>query len=121
MPFDWGLYLNTARSLAANTNDEAALRSAVSRAYYAAFGLASLRAVAENKHVPSTGEAHAVVWKHFESASDRFRKKIGADGKRLRWRRRQADYDASAKISSAEVSDSLNTADSIIRFLALLK
>src|SRR5208282_4665971 len=111
MAFDWASYLHVSRALAAQTTDEAALRSAISRAYYAAFGIASARMRADGENVPSTGEAHKAVWAHFESANDKFRRKIGADGKRLRWRRRQADYEAAVKISENEVKDSINTAE----------
>src|SRR5581483_8948418 len=107
--------------LAASASDEAALRSAVSRAYYAAFGMASIRMRIDGKHVPAGGDAHQVLWNYFESSSDRFRRKIGADGRRLRWRRNQADYDAAAKISSNEVTDSIRSADAVLRFLNMLK
>jgi uncharacterized protein (UPF0332 family) len=121
MPFDWALYLTVARTLGAQVTDEAALRSAISRAYYAAFGVASVRMKADGRNVPNTGDAHKVLWDYFESANDKFRRKIGQDGKRLRWRRRQADYDASAKLSNNEVTDSLRTAEAIIRFIGQLK
>lgn len=121
MPFDWTLYLGVAKALASQAGDEAALRSAISRAYYAAFGLAAARARTEGGAVPRTGEAHAEVWKHFESANDQYRRKIGQDGKRLRWRRRQADYDEAVRISTGDVTDSIRRADSIIRFIGLLR
>ena|SRR6266446_4970877 len=121
MAFDWALYLGIARTLAAQSTDEAALRSAISRAYYAAFGVASIRMRIDGKNVPDTGDAHRVLWEHFESANDKFRRKIGQDGKRLRWRRRQADYNATAKVSTSEVTDSVRTAESILRFVDQLK
>jgi uncharacterized protein (UPF0332 family) len=121
MAFDWALYLGIARSLASQAGDEAALRSAVSRAYYAAFGVAAARMRTEGQGVPTTGEAHQVLWKYFESANDRFRRKIGQDGRRLRYRRTTADYDGSRPISISEVTDSLRSAESLIRFVGMLK
>jgi len=121
MAFDWALYLGVARSLASQKSDDAAMRSAVSRAYYAAFGVAAAQMRIEGKTVPSTGEAHQVLWKYFESASDKFRRKIGQDGRRLKYRRTTADYDGSRPISSSEVVDSLRSAESLIRFIGMLK
>jgi hypothetical protein len=76
---------------------------------------------ADGRNVPSTGDAHKILWDYFESANDKFRRKIGQDGKRLRWRRRQADYDAFAKVSNSEAIGSLKTAEAIIRFIGQLK
>lgn len=105
MAFDWALYLGVARNLASQSNDEAALRSAISRAYYAAFGVAAARMRAEGQNVPSTGEAHRVLWKYFDSADDKFRRKIGQDGRRLRHRRATADYEGTRRVSSSDVAD----------------
>jgi len=63
MTFDWSEYLKLAQELAGQTvspaNEEAKLRSSVSRAYYAAFCKARnyLRDI-EGCSIPSTPEAH---------------------------------------------------------------
>jgi hypothetical protein len=93
--FDWGEYLDQARRLAAG-GDEAGYRSAISRAYYSAFGLACrrLRDV-EHLPVPNTGQAHQYVWTTLAASSppDAKRAAIAAGGRRLRYRRGLADYD----------------------------
>ncbi len=43
MPFDWFEYLTLAEELALRMKEEAAVRSAISRAYYAGFNLARIR------------------------------------------------------------------------------
>ena len=66
MTFDWSEYLKLAQELAGQTvspaNEEAKLRSSVSRAYYAAFCKARnyLRDI-EGHSIPSTPEAHRYV------------------------------------------------------------
>ena len=56
MRFDWTEFLRLAVDLAGRTTDEAARRSAVSRGYYAAFGVARDFAVRELHFIP-TGRA----------------------------------------------------------------
>jgi len=92
--FNWAEYLDQAGRLDAD-GDEAGYRSSISRAYYSAFGLARrrLREV-EGIKVPNTGRAHDYVWRIFsDSSPDVKRTAIGADGRRLRYRRGLADYD----------------------------
>lgn len=94
--FDWEDYLVQAQMLASIGN-EAALRSAVSRAYYSAFGLGlrRLRDV-EGRAVPNSSAAHKYVWKTFAvDPSDQTRQLIGVTLNRLRSARNHADYDNS--------------------------
>jgi hypothetical protein len=121
MPFDWALYLQTAKTLASQAGDEAALRSAVSRAYCAAFGVAATRMKVEGKNVPASGEAHQEIWKYFESAGDMYRRQIGQNGKRLRYRRNQADYEANTTISDSIVTESLRNAEKLVGLVGKLK
>ncbi len=98
MTFDWAEYLNLAQELAGRATTpstrEARMRSAVSRAYYAAFCKArnQLRDGGD-REIPSTGEAHPYVWNKFQSRSEPLCRKIGQNGNRLRRKRRAADYD----------------------------
>jgi uncharacterized protein (UPF0332 family) len=89
VPIDWTDVLGLAVGLSANA-DEASLRSAISRAYYAAFNLARLWLVAKGVNVPKTGAAHAVVWDRLDQhglASE------AVLGRALRDMRNNADYD----------------------------
>jgi uncharacterized protein (UPF0332 family) len=72
--------------------DEASRRTAVSRAYYAIFNKARLLLEGEGTVVSSTRRAHDDIWRTLESAG-RGRRRLGAEGKRLREMRRKADYD----------------------------
>ena len=71
MNFDWSEYLNIARELAgqatASFSAEAKKRSAISRAYYAAFCSARnhLRDRDNDQNIPVGGDAHGYVRKQF--------------------------------------------------------
>jgi uncharacterized protein (UPF0332 family) len=97
MSFEWADYLDLARELAGQpavpSTPEAKRRSAISRAYYAAFCKARnhLRDK-QGLFIPRTGEAHRIVWRHFRNSPDKLRKGIGENLRRLLHDRRQADY-----------------------------
>ena len=97
MSFDWSEYLNVAKELAgvetSAASQEAKLRAAISRAYYAAFIKA--RNHLRDKQglvIPRTSEAHRDVSKQFENSTDAVRRSLGEKLLRLRDFRRQADY-----------------------------
>ena len=97
MRFDWSEYLDVARELASvassSVNREAKLRSAISRAYYAAFINARnhLRD-REGLLIPKTSDAHRYVKDQFQHSCDLVRQSLGGKLLRLRDFRRQADY-----------------------------
>ena len=90
--YNWDDYLTLARSLAARSRDDASLRSAISRAYYAVYGTA--RQFLRRKQVSAelVGQ-HKQLWNWFENRSDFRARQIGVTGNRLRIRRNKADYD----------------------------
>lgn len=98
MTFDWSEYLKLAQELAGNivgpVNQEAKLRSSVSRAYYASFCKARnyLRDIDGDTTIPETGDAHIYVRDKFIDSSDIVRRKIGENLDRLRRRRNLVDY-----------------------------
>jgi len=57
--FDWSEYLRLARDLSANA-DEASQRTAISRAYYCIYHMASARAIANG--YPPGGNTHDKIW-----------------------------------------------------------
>lgn len=94
MAFDWSQFLVLAEELAAQSDNEAALRSAVSRAYYAAF--CSAREHLLNTHIlyrirtHRPRLSHRTVWRTYQRDIDR---RIGMDGNRLRELRNLVDYE----------------------------
>ncbi len=91
--FDWQDYLGLAEDLANHGSDEAAQRSAISRAYYAVYHRAS-RYVRSQTLVPAhTGLTHRTVWNVIRTTSNLNRQQAGNRGDALKVVRFRADYD----------------------------
>lgn len=117
MSFDWGDYLKLAEALLRDPSspgpEEASLRTAISRAYYAAFRSASNLAVSRGEITPSRGSGdHGLVINHFRDATDPARQKIGANLSRLRSNRNKADYD---DVFGARPADSAQSSVALAR------
>lgn len=69
MPFDWDGYLFLAEELALRV-DEAAKRSAISRAYYSVFNLAFARAESTAGSFPGGESYHNWCWNKFDTTPD---------------------------------------------------
>lgn len=93
MPFDWQDYLTLAEGLVGMTA-ESAKRSAISRAYYAAFHRAeAIYSSHHTTYLRTRGtQSHYDVWNWFESQAALSYKKIGTAGKNLKRRREDADH-----------------------------
>ncbi|QFS42769.1 HEPN domain-containing protein [Nostoc sphaeroides] len=97
MSFDWSQYLNLAKELTDQpttpANQEAKLRDAISRSYYAAFILArNYLRDQEGISIPKISDAHRYVWEQFKLNPHPQRQLIANNLKRLRAYRNQADY-----------------------------
>jgi len=91
-PFDWSQYVGLAQELGRRA-DEAALRSAISRAYYYVYHLALARAEA-NAYRPRPGEAkHAQLWRIFSGSPDPDCQRLAVLAGRLKEKRERADYE----------------------------
>lgn len=92
--FDWDEFQDLAEELVRRRGDAAALRSAISRAYYAAFHSASEYVVGRGERLTFTGADHRSVWAWFRRpGADSLSREISDAGIRLRQARREADYD----------------------------
>ena len=99
MSFNWTDFFTLAERLVRHPStpgpDEASLRTAISRAYYAVFCSARILATTqEGLTLQGTGDVHNQVIAHFRFAQDKSRRDIGLDLRRLRRRRNQADYES---------------------------
>lgn len=92
-PFDWSQLLAVAEDLASHSNDDAAARSAINRAHYAAFGMARRDLVSQGGAIQARGSAHPCVWTAFHAAPGRVNHRIANLGRRLLGFRRRADCD----------------------------
>lgn len=115
MPFDWREYLRLAGFLHATAGaytEEAAWRSAVSRAYYGAFGRARNVAQARDGFVPTGGpEDHDRLCDHFRARrEDRLAQRLG----RLRHCRNQCDYNDDVERLAVMVAAAVATAQQVV-------
>ena len=98
MSFAWSEYLTVAEALIHGRGtlapEEACCRAAISRAYYAAFGVARNHARDnEGLSLQRTGRDHQRVLLHYRRRPDRAHQEIAELLFRLRRQRNQADYD----------------------------
>lgn len=94
--FDWKEFLEIAEELIERRGDVGAERTAISRAYYAAYHEAAAYYVGRGERLSLTGDDHGLVWDWFlRSGANRASHQIGRNGLRLRQARRRADYDSS--------------------------
>ncbi|MEA2236993.1 MAG: hypothetical protein QOC81_1717 [Thermoanaerobaculia bacterium] len=123
MSFDWSDFLPLAEDLTAagpDANREAYLRTAISRAYYAAFGVGRQRArgarLATRRSAAEHGEIAAFYTKQYGETGEKIAITLG----RLRNRRNAADYDD----DFVDIEDicllSIEDARDLLRILATL-
>jgi uncharacterized protein (UPF0332 family) len=120
MSFDWSQYLDLAQDLfsqAANSSyTDASLRSAISRAYYAAYHKARSRLYDKwGITVPADATAHATVRKEFKQKNH---KQIATTLDRMRIDRNKADYNDAVVNLSNTAKENLRRATQVISELS---
>lgn len=111
--FNWADFLTLATTLVANGGDEAALRSAVSRSYYANYNSALARLITEGQMErtdPTQPGKHKFVWDLYRTSFDRRRSQIGIDGDRLRKSRQDSDYNNNSTVTQTGASAAVTKA-----------
>ena len=114
-PFDWLDYLELAKHLS-KSDKEAALRSAISRAYYAAFNQVRAYCVSKGMYLPRTTDSHQVVWDKFKEG--RTLRGVYINGDLLKQQRVHADY-KNEPIERLEdtVAQAIRYAELVLHFL----
>ena len=100
MNFDWSEYYNLAKGLAGwpnvpnapDSQEEAKLRSSISRAYFAAFCQARNHLIERGIDIPENVDSHRIVSDEFANRTDRMSKDIALQLGKLRVSRNRADY-----------------------------
>lgn len=115
--FDWTEFLNLARQIAGNmglsVSQEARLRSAISRAYYAEYHRASRLAFPDRG--PRGFGSHSEVRDFFLTSDDPTQRGLGVKLQRLHGNRRKADYQSTISGDLSRMTeDSLNDAEELI-------
>src|SRR4051794_14471838 len=119
MSFQWADFLRVAEELA-RQDSEAARRSAVSRAYYAAYNIARKKLPPDL--TPKFGDRgiHVQLWTAYTQRKAMQLRTIGMNGERLRVSRTRADYDAHINCapSPKDVAAAIKNATHIVKQLA---
>jgi hypothetical protein len=92
-PFDWAGYLRLANELASR-NDEACLRSSLSRAYYYVYHLALIRARRNGFQARPGESTHVQLWRLYNGSPEPACLNLGQMALRLKEKRERADYDS---------------------------
>lgn len=125
MSFDWSEYLKVARELAgqptAPPTEEAKLRSAISRAYYAAFIKARNFLQDKDGATIPFQNSHQYVINQFRISTVGIRQKIGNRLLRLRIARNQADYNNIVPRLAEDTLEALTLARRVIAALENLE
>jgi uncharacterized protein (UPF0332 family) len=109
-------FLEVARDLASGSR-EADWRSAVSRAYYAAFHVARLFMEEVGFTVPRADRAHAHIWLRLANSGDPQTSRAGNELKALREVRNLCDYDLRRGVVQAFAVAQVKQAEDLIRVL----
>jgi hypothetical protein len=128
--FDWLGYLTLAKELRKREQDEAAIRTSISRAYYATYHKAREFLDQRNVHITrvssgpggaQTFNTHDALWKAFSDSKDVTWRKVGEEGDRLKRKRVMADYESYINKLVPNVADeTLQKADRILQLLSTL-
>ena len=113
---NWRDFLSLADRLAADTT-EADWRTAVSRAYYAAFHVARRLLADLNFAVPRADRAHQFLVFRLSNCGESVVEQAGRDLDTLRRLRNRADYDAAPAVSQSQATAGVRLAEGIIQAL----
>ena len=120
--FNWAEFLNLADALVQQTN-QAALRSAVSRAYYATYHRALGKLVDEgqiHRSDPSQLGKHKAMWDLYRDSADDKRRRVGINGDRLRRDRTNADYIDAFEVNAPTAKQCISSARSLCQAIEQL-
>lgn len=116
MTFTWPTFLDLAEDLL--LDDEAARRTAVSRAYYAVFHAARRRRARDLGFESTRTVGHQDLWEHFKKSA--VTKQLGFSGERLLKRRQKADYDLSPAWDMPNARAAVDDARRLLRELEVM-
>ncbi len=112
-PFDWQQFLVYAQSVDLQSASEAALRTVVSRAYYAAYWKARRRVERQHFVVPRQN-AHQEVWDRYASVKNADGTPLKELGESLKSKRANADYEAKPPIKPRDAELAIADAADLI-------
>lgn len=108
--FDWAYYIDLAELLL-QSPDEASKRSAISRAYYAVYGVACRLQPNTNKY---SGSSHKGYWEQWIHDPNPAKQKLSIDGNRLWKYRKRADYESVVRNISQDAVTAVHMAKRLL-------
>lgn len=104
--FDWSHYFKIAKELASRS-DEAAIRSAMSRAYYYIYHLALERAQSNGFAAVPGESSHKQLWRIYSASSEPSCQQLAQIADRLKEKRERADYRSTYARIADDIPDML--------------
>ena len=117
--FSWIEFLILARELGERNNKESALRSSISRAYYAAYNAAKAYCVEKNIQVFKVKGSHEDLWDALQREDNILLRMASVKGDRLRRKRALADYEEEVDGLVPTVERCLDESHEILKTLGL--
>jgi hypothetical protein len=116
-PYDWSNFLDVADELLSKVGGEGAERTAISRAYYGGYGVASAYARYQKLVLGRKGSDHTTVWLWYTNRPDRgtTHTRIAQAGQRLKRWRILADYDEGFADAASTATLALTTARQLLQ------
>jgi uncharacterized protein (UPF0332 family) len=126
MNFDWLQYYDLAKELSGwpqvvIAQGEAKLRSAISRAYYAAFCEARNYLIDKGHNLDTSKDVHKDVRQIFATGTDSISKDIAENLDALRHIRNLADYEEQVRAIEERTKEALRRCNAILHQLTKLK
>ena len=118
--FDWNDFKTLAEELR-QRNDEAALRTAISRVYYAVYWRARNFLESEGFILRQHEASHVQIWNEYKQKAGQTNKAIGKSGSELHRFRVQADYVAEIKDIKKLADDCFKLAESVSVYIQQLE
>ena len=118
--FDWNDFKTLAEELRKN-DSEAALRTAISRIYYAVYWRSRILLESEGFILRQFEASHIQIWNEYKKKAGQTNRAIGKGGSELHRFRIQADYVAEIKDITKITSDSFSLARNILSYLSQLE
>lgn len=105
-PFNWSGYFQLAEELATRQN-EASLRSALSRAYYYVYHLALERAETNGFKILPGEASHKQLWRNYSGSPEPACQRLAVIAERLKEKRERADYHQTYNRIADDIPDML--------------
>lgn len=118
--FDWNDFKALAEELR-QSNSEAALRTAISRIYYAVYWRSRIFLESEGFILRQYEASHIQIWNEYKKKAGQTNRAIGKGGSELHRFRIQADYVSEVRDVKKLTNDSFNLAGNILTYLNQLE